>query len=147
VNAWSEISAMIAAALGFAGVRFLTDLRFPYSLLVVVACTTVAWLIVTACTAPDSEARLVAFYRRVRPDGPGWREIAARAGGPPPAPLAGLLVDWIAGCVLVYAILFGLGALVFGEVRAALVCMVLAAGAIVVIHRDLSRRGWQTLVE
>ena len=147
VNAWSEISAMIAAAIGFAGVRLLTDLRFPHSLLVVVACTTMAWLIVTACTAPDSEARLVEFYRRVRPDGPGWRPIAARAGGPPPAPLGGLLVDWIAGCVMIYAILFGLGALVFGETGAALACMAIAAAATVVIYRDLSRRGWETLTQ
>jgi hypothetical protein len=138
---------MNAAAIGFVGVRLLTDLQFPYSLLVVVACTTVAWPIVTACTVPDSETHLVAFYRRVRPDGPGWRPIAARAGGPPPAPLGGLLVDWIAGCVLVYAILFGLGAFVFGEAGAALACMAIAAAATVVIYRDLSRRGWQTLTQ
>jgi Na+/proline symporter len=145
VNAWSEISAMIAAALGFAGVRLLTDLQFPYSLLIVVAWTTVAWLIVTACTPPDGEATLIGFYRRVRPDGPGWRPIAARVDGPPPAPLGGLLVDWVAGCVLLYAILFGVGAVVFGAVAAALACMALAAAAIVVIYRDLSRRGWRTV--
>jgi hypothetical protein len=72
-NAWSEITAMIAPALGFLYLRLFTTIAFPYTLLYLVAWTTVCWLFVTMITAPELEAHLVAFYRRVRPGGPGWR--------------------------------------------------------------------------
>jgi solute:Na+ symporter, SSS family len=145
VNAWSEIAAMVAAAAGYTALKLWTPLGFPYTLLAVVAWTTVCWLTVTLLTAPEPEAHLVAFYRRVRPDGPGWSRIAALAGGPPPAPLSGLLVDWLAGVILVYATLFGLGSLLFGSLVAALAYFAAAAASLLVISRDLTRRGWQSV--
>ena len=145
VNAWSEISAMVAAAVGFAAVRLLTDLQFPYSLLIVVMGTTVVWLLVTMMTAPEPEAHLVAFYRRVRPDGPGWGPIARVAGGPQPGPVRGLLLDWLAGGVLVYSTLFGLGAMLFGRYAQAAAWLTAAAVAVAIVYRDLSRRGWKTV--
>jgi Na+/proline symporter len=145
VNAWSEISAMIAAAVGFAAVRTFTELQFPYSLLIVVVVTTITWIAVTMATAPEPEAHLLEFYRRVRPDGPGWGPIARLAGGPPPGAIGGLLVDWLAGCVLVYATLFGVGSLLFGRYSQGAAWLVAAAAAITVIYRDLSRRGWETI--
>jgi solute:Na+ symporter, SSS family len=145
VNAWSEISAMVAAAIGFAAVRVFTDLQFPYSLLLVVTGTTVAWIVVTFATAPEPQGHLVSFYRRVRPDGPGWAPIARLAGGPAPGPIGGLLVDWAAGCVLVYSTLFGLGALLFGRYGQGTAWIAAAAVAAAIIYRDLSRRGWKTI--
>jgi Na+/proline symporter len=145
VNAWSEISAMVAAAIGFAAVRIFTDLQFPYSLLIVVAGTTVAWLVVTFATRAEPQEHLVAFYRRVRPDGPGWAPIARIAGGPPPGPVRGLLLDWVAGCVLVYATLFGLGSLLFGRYVQGAAWIAAAALAVAIIYRDLSRRGWKSI--
>ena len=145
VNAWSEISAMVAAAIGFAAVRVFTDLQFPYSLLLVVAGTTVAWIVVTFATGPEPEPHLVSFYRRVRPDGPGWAPIARMAGGPAPGPIGGLLVDWVAGCVMVYSTLFGIGSLLFGRYGQGAGWIAAAAVAAAIIYRDLSRRGWKTL--
>lgn len=145
VNAWSEIAAMIAPALGFLYLRLFTAIAFPYTLLYLVAWTTVCWLAVTLLTAPEPEAHLVAFYRRVRPGGPGWTRIARLAGGPPPEPIGGLLVDWIAGWVLVYATLFGIGSLLLGPLSAAVASLAVAAGAVALIARDLSRRGWKSV--
>jgi SSS family solute:Na+ symporter len=147
VNAWSEISAMVAAAAGFAAVRLFTDLQFPYSLLLVVAGTTITWITVTLATSPEPEAHLVGFYRRVRPDGPGWRPISTKVGGPPPQPIGPLFVDWIAGCVLVYSALFGMGALIFQDYVKAALSFVAAAAAVTIISRDLSRRGWASLTQ
>jgi SSS family solute:Na+ symporter len=56
-------------------------------------------------------------------------------------------VDWAAGCVLVYASLFGVGKLVFGETELGLAILALAAGAGWLIYRDLDRRGWRAVVE
>ena len=67
------------------------------------------------------------------------------AGGPAPAPLGGLLVDWVAGVVLVYAVLFGIGNALLGTWLAALGCLLAALVAIAVIYADLSRRGWDTI--
>ena len=145
VNAWSEIAAMIAAAIGYAALKIFTPLVFPYSLLAVVAITTVSWLVVTFMTPPEPEEHLIAFYRRTRPDGPGWGPIAARAGGPPPGPLSGLIVDWAAGVALVYSALFGIGHALVGSLAIAGLCLVTAVVSVWVIARDLSRRGWHTV--
>jgi SSS family solute:Na+ symporter len=147
INAWSEISAMVGAAIGYTAIKIFTALAFPYTLLAVVAWTTVCWLVVTLLTAPEPEEHLVAFYRRTRPDGPGWARIAAKAGGPAPGPLAGLLVDWAAGVALVYATLFGIGSALLGSATTALLYLVVAAVCVGVIYLDLSRRGWQTITE
>ena len=144
VNAWSEITAMIAPALGFVYLKLFTAIVFPYTLLYLVAWTTVCWMVVTMVTAPEPEAHLIAFYRRVHPGGPGWRLIARRAGLPP-EPIGGLVVDWIAGCALVYATLFGIGETVLGSYRVALMYFAVAGAAIVIIWRNLSRRGWKVL--
>jgi len=145
VNAWSEITAMLAPAAGFAWLKLFTDIAFPYSLLYLVTWTTLCWLAVTMVTPPEPEAHLVAFYRRVRPGGPGWRSIARLAGDIEPEPLGGLVIDWIAGTILVYAMLFGIGETVLGSYGAALACFAVAAAAVVIIWRDLSRRGWRVV--
>src|SRR6266566_1911028 len=123
-------------------------LDFAHIVLITVAVTTVVWLAVTFLTRPESDATLVAFYRRTRPSRAGWGPVAALA--PDVRPSAdGLanLIDWVAGCVLVYGVLFGVGKLLLQETRAGLVLLVVAAVAGVIIYRDLSRRGWQTVVE
>ena len=107
--------------------------------------STLCWLAVTMVTPPEPEAHLVAFYRRVRPGGPGWRSIARLAGDIEPEPLGGLVIDWIAGTILIYAMLFGIGETVLGSYGAALACFAVAAAAVVIIWRDLSRRGWRVV--
>jgi len=57
------------------------------------------------------------------------------------------LLDWIAGCVLVYGALFGVGKLLLHETLPGVLMLGLSAIAGAVIYRDLSRRGWRTVVE
>jgi hypothetical protein len=124
-----------------------TSIVFPYTLLYLVTWTTICWLVVTFATPAEPEAHLVAFYRRVRPGGPGWAPIARRAGGPPPEAIGGLVIDWIAGWVLIYTVLFGIGSVLLGAIGMGLVYFAIAAGATALIARDLSRRGWKSLAE
>jgi SSS family solute:Na+ symporter len=145
INAWSEITAMAAAALGYAAVKSLTTLVFPETMLIVVAWTTACWLAATFLTAPESDDHLIAFYRRTRPDGPGWRRIAALAGHAAPAPVGGLIVDWLAGTALVYAVLFGIGTAIFTGPIASLPYFGAALIAGTIIARDLSKRGWRSV--
>jgi hypothetical protein len=74
-----------------------------------VAVTTVAWVATTFLTSPEPNATLDAFYRRVRPGGPGWREVSERLGYGRESIPGGALAwtNWIAGIIAVYATLFG----------------------------------------
>jgi SSS family solute:Na+ symporter len=146
VNAWSEISAMVTSfvvsliAMGTIGPRFAAgDPRADaYIMLVTVAATTVVWLSVTYLTAPEPDATLDAFYRRVRPGGAGWRRVSERLGfGRERIPDGSLAwTNWIAGIVAVYATLFGIGKLVFGELASGLVLVAVAAAAFAWIARS-----------
>jgi Na+/proline symporter len=147
VNAWSEIAAMIAPAVGYVALRRFTDLQFPHTLLYLVAWTTVCWIAVTFLTKPEPDERLIAFYRRVRPGGPGWTRIARLAGCPPPESVGGLVPVWIAGCVLVYAVLFGLGTLILQSATRAIPYIAVASLAAAFIAWRLQRRGWRSVTE
>jgi solute:Na+ symporter, SSS family len=154
INAWSEVSAMISAfvvSVLLQGVWHLnTDqpVDFAWIMIITVGVTTAVWLAVTFLTAPEPRDTLVAFYRRTRPSGVGWGPVAAQAPDVKPA-ADGLsnLLDWIAGCALIYGILFGVGKLLLGETLTGVFLLALAVVSGAVIYRDLSRRGWQTVIE
>jgi solute:Na+ symporter, SSS family len=154
INAWSEVSAMFAA---FAtsvtlqvGFHFSESdpKQFALIVLITVAVTTVVWLGVTFLTKPEPEEVLLAFYRRVRPSAALWGPIARRATDVAPR-RDGLfnLIDWLSGVFMIYAFLFGVGKIIFGQVLAGTVFLAagLAFGA--VIYVDLNKRGWDTVAE
>jgi hypothetical protein len=86
------------------------------SLVATVITTTVVWVTVTLRTQPTARATLVAFYRLVRPAGPGWGPVRAEAGvGPSPDSLPNALLGWVLGCVFVYSGLFGAGSFIYGR--------------------------------
>jgi len=154
INAWSEVSAMASAfvvsvllqlAFGYDSDK---PLDFAWMMIITVGITTGVWLAVTFLTAPEPNATLVAFYRRTRPSRAGWTAVAALAPDVTAAS-GGLsnLLDWIAGCTLVYGALFGVGKLLLGDTTPGLLLLALAALGGFVIYRDLSRRGWQTVIE
>ncbi len=131
INAWSEVSAM-AAALVFsliaqsAGLSADDPRSFAWLLLLTTVGTTIVWIATTYLTAPEPPDRLMAFYQRVRPKGPGWR-----GAGIPTAPERGLgtgLVQWLLGCLVVYAGLFGIGDLVLGRPVRGIVAILVAGG-------------------
>jgi Na+/proline symporter len=156
INAWSEVSAMIVAAACSLflqlGLKWDSDnpRDFAYLMLVTVAVTTVAWLAVTLLTSAEPMDKLVDFYRKVHPDGPGWKRVAAAAGITPTntsGSLAAQFANWLLGCVLIYAFLFGIGYVIFGDWLKGIVLLVggLLAGALIL--RNLQRAGWNTAAE
>ena len=151
VNAWSEISAMIVsgvvslAAHPFIAARYgASDPRVvAVTMLVTVIVSTAVWLGVTFATAPEPDAMLDSFYRRVRPGGPGWARVSERLGfGREQIPGGKLaLVNWLAGIVAVYASLFGIGKIVFGQLLPGIVMLAIAAVAFAWIARALRPAG------
>src|SRR6185503_18832133 len=146
VDAWSEISAMVASFVtSLALTRFghsMSDTGTPdyaFTMVTTVAVTTVVWLAVTFATAPESDETLDRFYRQVRPGGPGWRTVARRLGfGDDRIPGGALSwVNWVAGLAAVYCAVFAVGAAVTGTPRRALVYGAVAIGAFLLIQRNL----------
>jgi Na+/proline symporter len=152
ISAWSEIVAMIAAAVVTVVLKFAVTFSgndpvvFAKTALTTAGCTTVAWVLATVLTPAESEEKLLAFYRRVRPTVYGWSKIAKLA--PEVAEVRDLssnALNWVAGCVMIYCSLFGIGKLVFGEWPIGLLLLAVAGLAGWLIFWDLSRRGWQSL--
>ncbi len=76
INAWSEITAMLAPFAAYVLARFAFNLVFPESMLFIVLVTTIAWVAVTFITVPTERSVLQAFYDRIQPGGSGWRSFA-----------------------------------------------------------------------
>ena len=153
INAWSEVSAMITAAVVSLFLQLVLKWdsdkprEFAYLMLVTVAITSVVWIAVTLLTGPEPIETLTVFYRRVRPEGPGWNRVAAVAGfagAHAEGRLATQFLNWFLGCALIYGALFGIGKLIFKEWLTALVYLAVAVSAGLLISRNLSRVGWKT---
>ncbi len=154
INAWSEVSSMIAAfAVSLTmqlawGLDSDDPLGFAWIMIVTIALTTAVWLTVTLLTRPEPVETLLAFYRRVRPSGPGWAPIARLASElPRPADGRRNLADALAGCVLIYGALFGVGKLLLKQSGTGLLMLACALAAGAFIYRDLSRRGWHAAAD
>jgi len=114
INAWSEISVMVASLFASNAVELFADIAFPFSLVLVVAFAVPVSLAVTFLTAPEDASVLRAFYERVRPA--GWWEPVARAAGLPHQRLgARPIFEVLAATIGVYAALLGTGWMILGS--------------------------------
>ncbi|MDD5542665.1 MAG: Na+:solute symporter [Acidobacteriia bacterium] len=154
INAWSEVAAMATSFVvsiflqSFYHIDSAQPREFAWLVLITVAASTVVWLTVTFLTAPENDATLLSFYRRVRPSAALWAPIARQAKDVIPTHDAAFnLLDWFSGCVLVYMTLFGVGKIIFGSTLIGVVFLVVAALSATVIYWDLNRRGWKTVME
>jgi Na+/proline symporter len=151
VNAWSEIAAMIAAFFTslalhtvkpFAGSE---QVVFAKNMLATTAVVTAVWLGVTLLTPPEPAARLVDFYRRVRPGAFGWRPVAAQAPDVPATSAGGYnLRAWVLGCALVYSLLFATGEFLLGSLANGFLLLVVTAASGSLLYAQLARRGWES---
>jgi hypothetical protein len=119
---------------------------FAYLMLVTVGVTTAVWLTVTLLTRAEPTETLATFYRKVQPEGPGWKRVAAQTGLAPSSASGGLAIqfaNWFLGCVLIYGFLFGIGYVIFGQMLkgAGFLLGGVIAGALII--RNLKSAGWQ----
>ncbi len=148
INAPAELTAMIVS-FGIAILFAVTGglgLESWQQLLAGVGITTVAWVTVAFTTSPTDSQTLYRFLDRVRPSGPGWDAVRARAqedgvvlsrsdGDFPQSLLAVVL-----GTVAIYAAMFTTGFFLYGRITPAIVCAVLCAVSATVLIR-----GWRKL--
>ena len=146
INAWSEVSAMLASLVFSVGLRVGLGLNpdrphdFAVQMLGTLAGTTVVWVLVTLLTPPEPDDTLRAFYARVRPVGPGWTRFARETGlAPMPPGLAVRARDWALGVALINLTLFGVGKVVLGEPTLGAGLLLGAAVTGGLLWRDLRR--------
>lgn len=132
INAWSEISAMLAPYIIFPVLKFGFNLDpisadFEFCLLIIVAWSTLVWVTVTFLTQPTNDDTLRHFYTKVHPGGIGWKKISATM--PDVKSDKGyiyLFASWLLGCCLVLFVLFGFGKILFHEYTTGVAYLVIA---------------------
>jgi len=122
VTAWCEIVAMASSFAVSVGLLVLKTQGVVFSthvaLIATVAITTVCWVL-TAYLGPQTDREvLIAFYKKIRPAGPGWEPIRAVAGARADGegenmPLA--LLGWVAGSTAIWSALFAEGSYLYGR--------------------------------
>ncbi len=122
INAWSEISAMIASFVISTFLQFGLNLttddpnNFSIVMIITVLGSSAVWLTVTFLTSPEKDEVLVKFYKKVKPAGRLWKAVYEKHHlASSDESLSVSLRDWILGVFLVYSFLFGLGKVLFGE--------------------------------
>ena len=137
INAWSEITAMVASGVisllitipsikaglfGEVGV-FPAWAEFPF----VVFVTTSLWLLVTFITPSEDQSVLRFFYKKTQPGGPGWKKIIDAAkndsvelvdsdeGWSVPSGILAMLL----GCLMIYSTMFATGYYIYGDYQLA----------------------------
>lgn len=144
INAWSEITAMLASGLislfltipsiktSLFGLNGIMPgwAEFPF----VVFVTTALWLIVTYLTPSESTSVLRSFYKKIQPGGPGWTKIVEEAKNDSediikeneswtvPSGIIAMLL----GCIMIYSIMFSTGYFIYGSYKLAIPLLGLA---------------------
>ena len=156
VNAWCEIVAMISSFAVSVILLMLSrggmSISTHAALLITIAATTVSWVL-AAYLAPETDrATLTAFYRKVRPFGPGWAAVRQAAGALPEdgdrenIPMA--LLGWVTGCAAIWSALFAVGNFLYGRLTPALILTAIFLVSGFTVARIVSRlwRGTGTAV-
>jgi len=130
INAYSELAAMLTSLATASVLYIFTKVRFPISLLYSVPISSAVWIAVTLLTPPVEEKKLITFYERVRPGGPGWKVIMNKIAGAekdkfPKERLHGFIL----GVIGLYSALFGVGKLLFGNFYEGIFLLLISVGA------------------
>jgi len=146
INAWSEISAMLAPLIIYPIAKYYFGLQSPITLYPIVIGTTIIWLVVTYLTQPVKHEKLLEFYKRAHPGGAGWKKIASfvpeitAEGG-----FGRQFLNWLMGVVVVYTFLFGIGEIIFAEFLRGSLILLIGLIAAMVIYFDQKKRNLESV--
>ncbi len=141
INAWSEITAMIAPLIIYPISRYYFGIEPPITLYPTVIGTTIVWLVVTMLTKPADEKTLIEFFRRTHPGGIGWKRIAAKVPDVKGDTGFGrLFFNWFLGVIAVYSFLFSIGWILFGDFIKGFPVMILGIICATLIYLDFKRK-------
>lgn len=124
----------------------LPEKKFPWTMIYTVPISLTVWLTVTLLTRPTAEQKLIEFYKRVHPGGPGWKRIAEK-----------ITIDYsdtslftkknvvsaISAIIAVYSALIGIGNLIIGHTLLGAALLGIVAISILFLIRNLSNEKWE----
>jgi Na+/proline symporter len=149
INAFSELTGMIVSFLVALG--FLAAERFwginpgeTTKILAGVTITTISWIIVTYLTPAADKEVLRAFYKRIRPGGPGWKKVVEEAEKEGvileksknlkwDVPTGILAMIW--GVIFVYSTLFAIGQILYSQYLTSVFLLFAAATSLWLLSR------------
>ncbi len=152
VNAWSEISAMLASTV--ISIVLYThpafkDMPFYARLFTIISLSTLIWVAVTFLTKPTDESKLIEFYKRAAPGGPGWKYIESKVLEPHMRgkSIAGDVLHFVLGTVMVYGYTLGIGKVLLGQSSEGIFYLIGAVVSSVLLYSGLTKRGWGKVYE
>lgn len=154
INAWAEVAAMIAATVsavilsiwvsdGAIETQYINAATMR--LLIATGVTSVAWVLTTFMTRPETYETLKNFYKLTHPGGPGWKKIVDQASSEGESieskqwdlPQGLLMV--VLGAFGIYSALFSIGNFVFGNVLVGFALAAVFALAVFALFKLWSR--------
>ena len=144
VNAIGEIVATVTPFVVY-GVLYFGDfgVKFPETLFIIVPITTIAWIVTVYITKPTATAKLDSFYRRVHPGGIGWKIISDKMTDvKSDTGYYLLMINWVAGIIMAYAFLFGIGKVILGDTTTGILFLITGILAAFLIKRNFAKTGW-----
>ncbi|MBN2136080.1 MAG: Na+:solute symporter [Acidobacteria bacterium] len=159
INAWSEISALIASGVAssifspkisdiiassiFGGkfvflnkyAEYIGNMKYGYRFICIVAICSVVWILVTIFTKPSGEKRLVEFCTKVKPYPLGWKPIYTKYPDIQWNPfLVRNLLQWIFGVIAIFCTCFGIGSLIFKDTATGLLLLLASIAIFTLIY-------------
>ncbi|MFL2983065.1 MAG: hypothetical protein ACJZ12_01575 [Candidatus Neomarinimicrobiota bacterium] len=162
INAWSEITALATSMLitltleiiawnqtiasgneytlfGSAPILFGITLQVHHKLMIIVPIAVAAWVTITFITNPEPLDHLEVFYKRVQPGG-WWAPIAQNFNHTIQPVSEGIIIQWIAGILMIYGFTFGIGNLIFNQYSNAILLFGCAfIGSYLIWNRSISK--------
>ena len=120
INAAAELAAMLIGFLIGLTTSLIPSLRiedYGYRLFFTTLVTAIAWLIVLILTPPESEEVLERFVVKVRPPGPGWKDLRKRFGVKEEENLNSLIYVFFLSSALLFGALLGIGSFLLHQER------------------------------
>ncbi|MBR9998174.1 MAG: Na+:solute symporter [Cyclobacteriaceae bacterium] len=131
------------------GIKALSGTVFPIKLIISIVFTTLSWIITTYLTRPEEKKTLEDFYQLTHPGGPGWKKVVDEAeregrfinehyvGRSWEMPIQILMV--FIGCIIIYASLFGIGNILYGNPLTATIMFIVAAAGTYFLFRSFTK--------
>ena len=133
INAFSEISAMIAAFIGYLLSVYL-EFDEAYTIIFTTLFTTVSWISVTLLTPPEPKEILLSFYKKVKPLGNGWSKVTNSSNGS----ILPSLLNVFLGLITIQGFLFGTGKILLQETYTGILILFAGITAMILLVRRIN---------
>ena len=142
INAWSEISAMLASSAISITLYSFTAMAFPVKVLIIAGGSAVVWISVIYLTPAVNIEILREFYRRVRPGG-NWKPVRKETGLNP-EPVKSALVNWMLGTAGLIGYVIAVGKFLVLETSSAVIAAIISFFCSMILYRRLRKNSFKT---